>query len=142
MVSVPEGFLFSAVSCGIKKEGRLDLGLFFCERKGTAWGVFTKNTLKAAPVLIGKTNLKEHFHRAIVANSGVANAATGEEGIKRAETILKDLANLLKVKPFEILPASTGVIGEQLPLEKSFQSFLSLLPGSPLIRLKILLKLS
>jgi len=129
MVSVPEGFLFSAVSCGIKKEGRLDLGLIFCERKGTAWGVFTKNTLKAAPVLIGKTNLKEPFHRAIVANSGVANAATGEEGIKRAEAILKDLANLLKVNPFEILPASTGVIGEQLPLEKILPKLSELVAG-------------
>ena len=129
MVSVPEGFLFSAVSCGIKKEGRLDLGLIFCERKGTAWGVFTKNTLKAAPVLIGKTNLKEPYHRAIVANSGVANAATGEEGIKRAEAILKDLAKLLKVNPFEILPASTGVIGEQLPLEKILPKLSELVAG-------------
>lgn len=129
MVSVPEGFLFSAVSCGIKKEGKLDLGLIFCERKGTAWGVFTKNTLKAAPVLIGKTNLKEPFHRAIVANSGVANAATGEEGIKRAEAVLKDLASLLKVKPLEILPASTGVIGEQLPLDKILPKLSELVAG-------------
>jgi len=118
MISVPEGFLFSAVSCGIRKEGRLDLGLIFCEKKGTAWGVFTKNTVKAAPVLIGRANLKEPFHRAVVANSGVANAATGEEGIKRAEEMLKEVAGLLKIKPSEILPASTGVIGEHLPLER------------------------
>ncbi len=129
MVSVPEGFLFSAVSCGIRKEGKLDLGLIYCERKGTAWGVFTKNTLKAAPVLIGKMNLKEPFHRAIVANSGVANAATGEEGIKRAEAVLKGLASLLKIKPFEILPASTGVIGEQLPLEKIIPKLEELVQG-------------
>ncbi len=118
MLVIPEGFLFSAVACGIKKEGRLDLGLIFCQRKATAWGVFTKNTVKAAPVLLGQKNLKGAHHRAIIVNSGVANAATKEEGLMGAEVLLTHLAKHLRIKPEEILPASTGVIGEPLPVDK------------------------
>jgi glutamate N-acetyltransferase/amino-acid N-acetyltransferase len=115
---IPEGFLFSAVSCGIRKKDRLDLGLIFCQEKGVSWGVFTKNTVKAAPVLLGKGHIKNPITRALLANSGVANAATGAEGIQRAEKLLLSLAQLLSLKKEEILPASTGVIGEQLPLER------------------------
>jgi len=117
-MDVPEGFLFSAEACGIKEEGRLDLGLVFCEEPGTAWGVFTKNTVKAAPVILAKRLIKNSSFRGIIVNSGNANACTGKEGLKRAELVLKETATSLGISYTEILPASTGVIGEQLPVEK------------------------
>jgi glutamate N-acetyltransferase/amino-acid N-acetyltransferase len=115
---VPEGFLFSGISCGIKKEDKLDLGLIYSPEELTAWGVFTTNTVKAIPVLLGKRLIREKKIHGILANSGVANACTGEEGFKRALTILKEVAKYLKIPYKSLLPASTGVIGEQLPLEK------------------------
>ena len=117
-MEIPEGFLFSAVSCGIKEKDRLDMALIFSKEKLNAWGVFTQNSVKAVPVVLGKQFLKKGKIRGILANSGVANACTGEEGFKRAETLLKELSKILNVPEKSILPASTGVIGEQLPLEK------------------------
>lgn len=117
-MKIPEGFKFSASSCNIKKKDKLDLGLIFLEGKGQAWGVFTKNSVKAAPVIIGKKHIKNPVTRAILVNSGVANACTGEEGLRRAENLLEEVAKHLKIKKEEILPASTGVIGEHLPVEK------------------------
>ncbi|MCS7278708.1 MAG: bifunctional glutamate N-acetyltransferase/amino-acid acetyltransferase ArgJ [Thermodesulfobacteriaceae bacterium] len=115
---VPEGFLFSAVSCGIKKEGKLDLGLIFCNAEGTSWGVFTKNVVKAAPVILGKKLIKEPITKGILVNSGVANACTGEEGLKRAQKLLSETSKFLGISEKQLLPASTGIIGDQLPLEK------------------------
>jgi len=115
---IPEGFLFSAVSCGIKNEGKLDLGLIFSPYKLTSWGCFTKNTVKAAPVILGKRLIREPIIKGILVNSGIANACTGKEGIRRARLLLERVAQRLKVPKDTILPASTGVIGEQLPLEK------------------------
>lgn len=126
---IPEGFLFSAVSCGIKKENQLDLGLIFCEREGTSWGVFTKNTVKSAPVILGKKLIKEPVTRGILVNSGIANACTGEEGLKRAYILLSEVSKLLKVSEKSLLPASTGVIGEQLPLEKILPKLSELVAG-------------
>ncbi|HEM56100.1 MAG: hypothetical protein C0169_03130 [Thermodesulfobacterium geofontis] len=115
---VPEGFLFAGISCGIKKENKLDLGLVYSPYNLTAWGVFTVNTIKAAPVILGKRFIKEKEIHGVIANSGVANACTGEEGIKRALTLLKEVAKNLKISYKSLLPASTGIIGKQLPLEK------------------------
>lgn len=115
---IPEGFLFSAVSCGIKEKNKLDLGLIYSSENLTAWGVFTTNTVKAAPVILGKRFIREEEIHGIVANSGVANACTGEEGIKKALTVLKEIAKKLNISYKSLLPASTGVIGKQLPLEK------------------------
>ncbi len=121
-MNVPEGFLFSGVASGIRKKGRLDLGLIYCEEKGVSWGIFTKNSVKAAPVIIGKKHIKNPVTRAILVNSGIANACTGREGLERAERILKALSEHLSIKTEEILPASTGVIGEQLPEERIIAS--------------------
>lgn len=126
---IPEGFKFSAVACGIRKRERLDLGLIYCEEKGVAWGVFTENIQKAAPVILGKKYVKNLTHRAIIVNSGVANACTGQEGIARAEIVLKELSQILQINKEEILPASTGVIGEHLPIEKILPSLSQLVQG-------------
>ncbi|WP_028841593.1 bifunctional glutamate N-acetyltransferase/amino-acid acetyltransferase ArgJ [Thermodesulfobacterium hveragerdense] len=117
-MKTPEGFLFSAVKCGIKKPDRFDLGLIYSPNRLTAWGVFTQNTVQAAPVVLGKKLIKEETLHGVVVNSGVANACTGEEGIQRATKLLEEVAKGLGVSLRSLLPASTGVIGEQLPLEK------------------------
>ncbi|NPA39896.1 MAG: bifunctional glutamate N-acetyltransferase/amino-acid acetyltransferase ArgJ [Thermodesulfobacteria bacterium] len=132
-MEAPEGFKFSAVECGIKYENRFDLGLIYCEFPGVAWGVFTKNSVKAAPVLLGKKIIKSEVHRAIVVNSGNANACTGQEGLEDAKRIINDLAEHLKVSEKEVLPASTGVIGERLPVNKILPKLKDLVEGlSPL----------
>lgn len=128
-MNIPEGFLFSAISCGIRRKDRLDLGFILCQDKATSAGVFTKNTVKAVPVIIGKRHIKERFARAIIVNSGVANACTGSEGFLGAEKILAELSNLLRIKKEEILPASTGVIGEPLPVEKIIPKLPDLIQG-------------
>ncbi len=126
---VPEGFLFSAVSCGIKKEGKLDLGLIYSPEKLTSWGVFTRNTVKAAPVILGKRLVKEERTFGIVANSGVANACTGDEGLVKAQKLLEEVAKEFGLSYKNFLPASTGVIGEQLPLEKILPRIKDLVSG-------------
>lgn len=115
---VPEGFLFSAVCCGIKKENKPDLGLIYSSQKLSAWGVFTTNIVKAVPIIISKRHLKEKEIYGVIVNSGIANACTGEEGFKRAQIILKEIAKKLNIPYKSLLPASTGVIGTQLPIEK------------------------
>lgn len=117
-MKVPEGFLFSGVAAGIRKKDRLDLGLIYCKEKGISWGVFTRNSVKAAPVIVGKQHVKNPITRAILVHSGVANACTGKDGLERLEQVLKALSEVLSIKKEEILPAGTGVIGEQLPVEK------------------------
>lgn len=114
----PEKFLFSAVSCGIRKPDKLDLGLIYSPNKLSAWGVFTKNTVKAAPVVLGRKLVREERIHGVIANSGVANACTGEEGISRAKILLEEVAKRFNLDFKNFLPASTGVIGEPLPLEK------------------------
>ncbi|WP_038056843.1 bifunctional glutamate N-acetyltransferase/amino-acid acetyltransferase ArgJ [Thermodesulfobacterium hydrogeniphilum] len=126
---VPEGFLFSAVSCGIKKEDKLDLGLIYSSEKLTAWGVFTKNIVKAAPVILGKKLIKGKEIFGIVANSGVANACTGDEGLVKAQNLLEEIAKRFKLSYKNFLPASTGVIGEQLPLNKILPKIEKLISG-------------
>ncbi|NPA49369.1 MAG: bifunctional glutamate N-acetyltransferase/amino-acid acetyltransferase ArgJ [Thermodesulfobacteria bacterium] len=115
-MEIPRGFLFNALAAGIKKEG-LDLGLIWSEKEAVAAATFTQNVVKAAPVILGHTFL-EHGKRAraILVNSGCANACTGEDGLKDAEEILGALASITGTPVETILPASTGVIGERLPV--------------------------
>ena len=116
---VPEGFLFSAVEAGIKYQGRPDLGLILSEVPAAWAGVFTRNDFKAAPVLLALERLKNReTARAVLVNSGCANACTGPEGLSDAREILATLAQSLGVLPEEILPASTGVIGTRLPVPR------------------------
>ena len=115
----PAGYLFSAVEAGIKYRGRPDLGLIYSEVPATWAGVFTRNDFKAAPVILGLERLRSGSPaRAILVNSGCANACTGSEGLSDAQKVLKSLADLLRISPEEILPASTGVIGTRLPVER------------------------
>jgi len=116
-VTSPKGFLASAIRTGIKEKG-LDLALvsspFLCK----AQGVFTTNSIKAAPVVLSQAHLKDGYAQAIVINSGCANACTGKEGELYARRMCQKGGELLGIKESDVLVASTGIIGERLPIEK------------------------
>jgi len=116
-MNLPKGFFANGLHCGIKKNGKKDLSIFYSEKSCVASGMFTKNIFKAAPVIVSQKNIKNKIH-AIVANSGCANACTGERGISDAKKICDLTADKLNVKPANILVASTGVIGQFLPMSK------------------------
>ena len=111
------GFKGSAVAAGLKKEGEPDLALIFSEREAVAAGVFTTNQVQAAPVILSRENIKNGRVRAIVVNSGNANACTGKAGLENAQLTAEFVAENLGIKPKEVLVASTGVIGAQLDMK-------------------------
>jgi len=116
-MKIPEGFRAAGVACGIKAEGP-DLALIASDRPATAAGLFTSNRVKAAPVIYSRRALRKGRARAIVANSGCANACTGPRGLKDARRMARAVARALEVPEGEVLVASTGVIGEPLPIER------------------------
>ncbi len=119
MENLPDGFLYSGVSCGIKRSGKPDLGLVYSSFPSTVAGVFTSNSFRAAPVQEAAERLENRDRfRGLVVNSGVANAATGKAGREQNRSMIEAAAEQLAVDPREVLSASTGVIGEPLPLEK------------------------
>lgn len=111
------GFKASVLAAGIKKRGGLDLALIFSEKEASAAAVFTVNKVKAAPVLLSRENIKKGRARAIIANSGNANACTGEAGLRSARFTVDRVAEHLGIRPEEVLVASTGVIGAPLNTE-------------------------
>ena len=119
-VCAPKGFLGGAVACGIKnaKDPRTDLALIYSEHACVSAGTFTTNRVKAAPVKVTQAHLRAQELRAIVANSGNANACTGVPGIENARTMAKSVATALGLKQREVGVASTGVIGLPLPMER------------------------
>lgn len=119
MPNTPKGFLFAVANGKFRKEPRNDVAFVFSTQPASAAGVFTKNRFCAAPVIVGKEVLKSgQTARGILINSGQANACTGDEGIENCKTTLKLMGAELDVAPQDILPASTGVIGEQFDMEK------------------------
>src|ERR671917_907264 len=105
------GFLAAGVACGVRYEGRRDLGLLFSnEAGGTAAVALTRNLLRAAPLLVTGEAVESGGVRAVVVNSGVANAATGERGLKSARGMQGLAAAELGLEPGEVAVASTGVI--------------------------------
>jgi glutamate N-acetyltransferase / amino-acid N-acetyltransferase len=117
-VTAAKGFVAGAVGCGIRKEDRLDLTIVHSLVPATGAGMFTVNRMQAAPVRVCKEHLELAQPRAVVANSGVANAATGEQGIADARATAAAAASKLGIAPEEVLVLSTGVIGAPLPVEK------------------------
>jgi glutamate N-acetyltransferase/amino-acid N-acetyltransferase len=117
-ITLPKGFRAVGVHCGIKKVKK-DLALIVSDVPATAAAVFTLNAVQAAPVVLSKQHhaLGTPF-RAIVVNSGNANACTGEHGYEHARTMAEVTAESLGISPSEVFVASTGVIGEPLPMEK------------------------
>jgi glutamate N-acetyltransferase/amino-acid N-acetyltransferase len=113
-----QGFRFGAVSAGIRKDGRIDLALAVCDRPAVTAALFTRNLVKAAPVLVAAERASAGLARAVLANSGCANAVTGEQGLRATYSSTQAIAKALGISPEEILPASTGVIGAHLPEDK------------------------
>jgi glutamate N-acetyltransferase/amino-acid N-acetyltransferase len=113
-----KGFTYSAVAAGIRKKDRLDLGLIYSEKPAAAAGVFTTSRVKAAPVLLDMERIGQGRGQAILVNSGVANACTGKTGMQAARSCSAAAAAALNIDENLLQIASTGVIGEQMPVEK------------------------
>ena len=118
-VTYPKGFRAAGIAAGFKPSGKPDLGLVLAADGTTAAGLFTTNLVAAAPVALGRGRLAASGGavRAVVVNSGQANAATGERGISDAEKSTAALADLLGVPSDHVIPCSTGVIGEPLHMD-------------------------
>jgi glutamate N-acetyltransferase/amino-acid N-acetyltransferase len=114
---LPRGFRCASINCGIKPEGR-DLSLFVSEVPGAAAGVFTRNLVPGAPVIIGRELVRARRLQAVVVNSKVSNVGTGEVGIQCARRMGAAAAAALGIAPELVLMSSTGVIGVPLPIEK------------------------
>lgn len=112
------GFLANGIHAGIKANGCQDLAMIFSTRPATAAGVFTTNCFKAAPVLLDRERIRTGIAQAVVANSGIANAATGPEGFADALAVSRAASRELGIADDLVLVASTGVIGHRLPLPK------------------------
>lgn len=118
-ITSPKGFAAAAYAAGIKYAGRNDMALIYSEKPCTAAGVFTSNIVKAAPVLWDKKVIEEaDYVRAVIVNSGIANAGTGEEGMTICRKTAEAAAAVTGDKAENILVASTGVIGKQIPVDK------------------------
>lgn len=113
-----KGFQFAAVEAAIKKPGRLDLALIFSEKPADVAAVFTTNKVKAAPVLLDEERVKSGKVQALVVNSGNANACTGAQGMADAVETARLVADGLCIPQDSVLVASTGVIGQPLPMER------------------------
>lgn len=120
VIPLPKGFVFSAAAAGFKRPDRDDLALIASEVPAVAAGVFTKNLFQAAPVLVAKKQLADSggHARAVLINSGQANACTGQAGIDDCRETLSLVAGATDLSPEDILPASTGVIGARLKMDK------------------------
>ena len=112
------GFKAGGVAAGLKPTGEKDLGLIFSEVPASVAGVFTRNKIKAAPVLLDMERVKSGVCQAIIVNSKNANCCTGEQGLRDAEKMTRTAAGELGISENLVLAASTGVIGESLPIDK------------------------
>ena len=117
-VCYPQGFTAAGVRAGIKKNGNLDVAVIYTQKEAAVAGVFTKNLVAAAPVHLSKVVVGTGTAHAIVANAGCANACTGEQGIHDAEQMATIAANELGCRQDDVIVASTGLIGSNLPMDK------------------------
>ncbi|NLE95296.1 MAG: bifunctional glutamate N-acetyltransferase/amino-acid acetyltransferase ArgJ [Dehalococcoidia bacterium] len=117
-ITSPHGFKADATAAGVKYENRLDLGIVVSERPAAVAGMFTRNAVRSAPVQLSAARVAGGSARAIIANSGCANACTGERGLLDAETMAAAAAARLGIPASEVLVASTGVIGTFVPLDR------------------------
>lgn len=112
------GFQAAGMAAGIKKNGAFDLGLIHSKVPATVAGVFTRNQVQAAPVLVSKARVARGTARAVVVNAGNANCCTGDQGKMDAQTMAALAADALQLAPEDVLVASTGVIGAPMPMGK------------------------
>lgn len=117
-VTTPQGFLAAGVKAGIKASGNHDVAVIYSTVPAATGAVFTQNKMCAAPVLVSRKVAAKSYVQAIVVNSGCANACTGEQGLKDAEAMQAQTAELLGVENDAVYVCSTGVIGHFMPMEK------------------------
>lgn len=118
-VSAAKGFTAASTAAGIKYEGRKDMALIVSEQEAVSAGTFTSNVVKAAPVKWDmRLVAEEACARAVVVNAGIANACTGDEGMEYCQKTAEAVEKALGIPANQVLVASTGVIGMQLPMEK------------------------
>lgn len=117
-VTFPQGFKAAGVKAGIKKSGNLDVAVIYTEKEAAVAGTFTQNAVAAAPVFASKAVVKTGTAHAIAANAGCANACTGEQGDKDARAMQSITAEALGCQADDVIVASTGVIGVNLPMDK------------------------
>ncbi|RKO67730.1 bifunctional glutamate N-acetyltransferase/amino-acid acetyltransferase ArgJ [Desulfofundulus salinus] len=117
-VTAPQGFLAAGVAAGVKYKGRRDIALIFSEVPARAAGVFTTNLVKGAPVLVTMERIARGRARAVVVNSGNANTCNGEQGIRDARAMAQETARVLNIPEEDVLVASTGVIGQPMPMDR------------------------
>ncbi len=116
-VCAPKGFQASGVHCGIRKnKEKKDLALIFCEKDCTAAACYTQNKVKGAPILVTRQNLSDGKARAVICNSGNANTCNAD-GEEKAQRMCELVSQKLPVDPKDVIVASTGVIGQPLPIE-------------------------
>ena len=118
-VTAPKGFLAADTAAGIKYQGRTDMAMVYSEADCTVAGTFTTNVVKAAPVIWDRdVVVKGGSARAIIVNSGIANACTGKEGMDICDATAKAAAQVLSTRPEQVCIGSTGVIGMQIPKDR------------------------
>lgn len=117
-ITAPLGFRAAGIHCGIKKKDLLDLALCVSDMSGPIAGVFTKNRVVAAPVLLDRQHLRSRRGRAIIVNSGNANACTGAQGLLAAKAMATAVAQQLSIPVPHVFVGSTGVIGRVLPIDR------------------------
>jgi glutamate N-acetyltransferase / amino-acid N-acetyltransferase len=119
-IHLPSGFSLSALAAGIKVSGRPDLALIASSPGTKGAAVFTSNRIVAAPLQVAKASLRSSRGsvRAVVVNSGNANCATGEAGVRGCQQVCREVAKMLSVRPEEVFPSSTGIIGVPFPTAK------------------------
>ena len=118
-VTSPKGFMAAGLRAGVKPgKTNKDMAMILSAEPAVSAGVFTRNVVKAAPVLIDQKVVYEYeTAKAIVVNSGNANACTGAQGLENVKATQKEAASVLSIKEEEVLVCSTGVIGQQLPVD-------------------------
>nr|WP_092073886.1 bifunctional glutamate N-acetyltransferase/amino-acid acetyltransferase ArgJ [Dendrosporobacter quercicolus]NSL47863.1 bifunctional glutamate N-acetyltransferase/amino-acid acetyltransferase ArgJ [Dendrosporobacter quercicolus DSM 1736]SDM69428.1 glutamate N-acetyltransferase [Dendrosporobacter quercicolus] len=117
-ITAPKGFKAAGVKAGIKKSGKEDVAVIYSTSPAAAAGVFTLNTMAAAPVIVSRQVAELGRAAAIVVNSGCANACNGQQGLADAREMAAVAAGLLGIQAEEVFVASTGIIGVNLPMDK------------------------
>ena len=116
-VTAAQGFVAGGIHCGVRKnKSKPDLAMIYSEKPCTAAAVYTRNLVKGAPILVTQKNLADGTAKAVICNSGNANTCNAD-GVEKAEAMCQLAAKALGVAPQDVVVASTGVIGQVLPLE-------------------------
>ncbi|MBP2651517.1 MAG: argJ [Firmicutes bacterium] len=117
-ICAPQGFKAAGVKAGIKKSGKEDVSIIYSEVPAAVAAMFTTNAMAAAPVIVSRQAVQNGTIQAVAVNSGCANASTGEQGLIDAKTMAEVAATALGIAKDEVIVASTGIIGVNLPMDK------------------------